>query len=233
MNKSILIVENDMKEREIWKTHLQKQGYSVLVAPLGTDLASTGHLNNVSLILLGIPAFNVNLDSITRWVGQWCHIPIIILGRSDDPTMVVNLLDAGADDFVSRPCRRDELLARVRAALRRQAQTGQANTHTVNIDGFTLDFNAKRAFIDNRDIKLTRTEFLLLAELARRAEHICTHDELLGKVWGGECWDANHYLHVYFGRIRKKLGAKYSALLETIAGMGYVLHAAPAEVYSH
>ncbi|MBX3081985.1 MAG: response regulator transcription factor [Anaerolineae bacterium] len=231
MNKSILIVENDLKEREIWKTHLQRQGYSVTTAPLGTDLVRTGVADDAALILLGIPAFNVNIDEITRWIGQWCHIPIIALGRTDDPSMVVQLLDAGADDFVTRPCRRDELLARVRAALRRQAQAGQTSAYVVNIDGFTLDFNAKRAFVDNRDIKLTRTEFSLLAELARRTGHICTHDELLGKVWGGECWDANHYLHVYFGRIRKKLGAKYSALLETIAGMGYVLHVSLADAF--
>src|SRR5688572_15170590 len=140
MNKSILIVENDLKEREIWKTHLQRQGYTATAAPLGSDLSRTGDADSAALILLGLPAFNINMDEITRWIGQWCHIPIIVLGRADDPAIVVQLLDAGADDFVSRPCRRDELLARVRAALRRQAQAGQNNTYIISIDGFTLDF---------------------------------------------------------------------------------------------
>ncbi|MDZ4766957.1 MAG: winged helix-turn-helix domain-containing protein [Chloroflexota bacterium] len=83
---------------------------------------------------------------------------------------------------------------------------------------------AWRAFVDNRDIHLTHKELSLLTELAAHIDALCTHQELLARVWGGEYWDANHYLHIYFGRIRKKMGAAYSELIETIPGIGYMLH---------
>jgi DNA-binding response OmpR family regulator len=228
--RKILLVENDDKNREILKSRLQHAGFCVrAISPMNG--ANMQGIEGYHLLILCLPSLKLNLEEALWWIGEWQHKSILILSDAHEPATVVRLLDAGADDFIPRSCRYDELLARVRACFRRGEKFNNPTmtNNRITINGFSLDLDAKRAFIEDRDIHLTRTEFMLLAELARQSGRICTHEELLGKVWGGEYWDANHYLHVYFGRIRKKLGSKYSALLETVAGMGYIFHSTPHE----
>lgn len=224
MSDGILIVDNDLKECEIWKAHLQRQGYDVTIQPFCTQRTCLGPATTPALIMLGISPLQTNFEAISHWINEWRHIPILVLGPTNHPELVACLLDAGADDFVVRSSRRDELLARVRAALRRNGSTRRSQSHVITAEGFVLDLTAKRTFVEGRDIHLTPTEFSLLAELAHRMGEVCTHGELLGKVWGSDYWHASHYLHVYLGRIRRKLGRKYSTLLETVPAMGYILH---------
>jgi DNA-binding response OmpR family regulator len=109
----------------------------------------------------------------------------------------------------------------------REAPTCPPAEAKIQIEGLTIDLKSRRAFVDNADMHLTRTEFALLATLARNGDAVLTHDELLARVWGEEYRGSSHYLHVYLGRIRKKMSDKYSPLLETVAGMGYLLHLSP------
>lgn len=132
-------------------------------------------------------------------------------------------LDAGADDYVTKPFGSEELLARVRAFLRRTYVSAKTDETKIQIGELCIDLSARRVFIGENDLHLTRTEYALLAELANRMDAIVTHNELLTQVWGPEYRGSNHYLHTYFGRLRKKLG-DYGALLETVPGMGYNLH---------
>lgn len=108
--------------------------------------------------------------------------------------------------------------------MRRVGSDSPSEGDKLTVEGLVIDPKSRRAFVDEADMHLTRTEFALLATLAHNADAILTHDELLAKVWGEEYRGSNHYLHVYLGRIRKKMSDKYSSLLETVAGMGYILH---------
>jgi len=157
---------------------------------------------------------------------QLSDIPIVVLSAREDEELKVHALDTGADDYVTKPFSPKELLARVRAVMRR-ARPAEADKSTeVRIKDFTIDLQSRRAFVGGADMHLTRTEFALLAELARNPEAVLTHENLLARVWGPEYRDSSHYLHVYLGRIRKKLGPELESLLETVPGVGYILHSA-------
>ena len=153
-------------------------------------------------------------------------MPIIVLSAREDEELKVRALDAGADDYVTKPFSHEELLARVRAVMRRARPAEVDKSSEVRIKDFTIDLQGRRAFVGGADMHLTRTEFALLAELARNPEAVLTHENLLARVWGPEYRDSSHYLHVYLGRIRKKLGPDLESLLETVPGVGYILHSA-------
>jgi two-component system KDP operon response regulator KdpE len=151
-------------------------------------------------------------------------VPIIVLSARSEEDLKVAALDAGADDYVTKPFGQEELLARVRAFLRRSYAASNIPDTKIQIGELRIDLEARRVFIGEEDLHLTRTEYAILAELAGRLDAIVTHDELIAQVWGPEYRGSNHYLHNYLGRLRKKLGV-YGGLLETIPGMGYNLHA--------
>jgi two-component system, OmpR family, KDP operon response regulator KdpE len=146
------------------------------------------------------------------------------LSAYDEEKLKVKALDIGADDYITKPFGHDELLARIRAVMRRSASTEvPTQENRIEIGGLQVDLKARRAFTDGNDMRLTRTEFALLAELARNLDAVLSHDELLARVWGNEYRGSNHYLHVYFGRIRKKMGDQWNVLLDTVPGLGYIL----------
>jgi two-component system KDP operon response regulator KdpE len=150
-------------------------------------------------------------------------VPIIVLSARLEEDLKVAALDAGADDYVTKPFGQEELLARVRAFLRRSYVSAKTSDTKVQIGELRIDLEARRVFIGENDLHLTRTEYAILADLANHLDAIVTHDELIVRIWGPEYRGSNHYLHNYLGRLRKKLG-EYSELLETVPGMGYNLH---------
>ncbi len=137
-------------------------------------------------------------------------------------------LDAGADDYVTKPFGQEELLARVRAFLRRSYTPTKPTETKIQIGDLRIDLEARRVFIGEQDLHFTRTEYALLAALAQHLDAVVTHDELIAQVWGQEYRGSTHYLHTYLGRLRKKLGV-YGELIETVPGMGYDLHSKKIE----
>jgi two-component system, OmpR family, KDP operon response regulator KdpE len=221
----VLVVDDDFKIRSLIKVNLEKRGYSVIEAADGDSAIAKMRQAMPDLVILDLIMPGVDGLEVCKWIRKRHDIPVIVLSAQSDEELKVQALDEGADDYVTKPFGYDELLARVRAVMRRAAENADNQEESkIKIQEFVIDLSAKRAFVNDSDIHLTRTEFALLSELGRNLDSILSHDELLARVWGPEYRGSNHYLHVYLGRVRKKMGDKHSLLLETVPGLGYVLH---------
>ncbi len=220
---NILIVEDDPNIRKLVRVNLIKRGYTVCEAEDSHQAIALFQSETVDLVLLDMVLPGLSGVDICIWIRARSDVPIIVLSAHSEEDLKVAALDAGADDYVTKPFGQEELLARVRAFLRRSYSTTDASTTKIQIDELQIDLEARRVFIGDADLHLTRTEYAILSELAQRADAIVTHNELITHVWGPEYRGSNHYLHNYLGRLRKKLGS-YSDLLETVPGMGYNLH---------
>ncbi len=217
-----LVVDDDPKIRELIRVNLEPRGFIVQEAPDGLRAMKMIDEDLPDLMLLDLVMPGVGGIDVCQWVRERSDLPIIVLSAHDEEHLKVSALDAGADDYISKPFGYDELLARVRAVMRRAAG-GQNTEPKIRIETLIIDLKTRRVTVEGRPAHLTRTEFALLAELAQNLDAVLTHKELLARVWGPEYFDASHYLHIYFGRIRSKIGPKYGPLLETVPGMGYSL----------
>jgi two-component system KDP operon response regulator KdpE len=220
---NILIVEDDPNIRKLVRVNLVKRGYTVSEAEDSHQAISLFQEIPIDLVLLDLVIPGLSGVDVCTWIRSRSDIPIIILSARLEEDLKVVALDAGADDYVTKPFGQEELLARVRAFLRRTYVSAKASGSKIQIGDLTIDLEARRVFISENDLHLTRTEYSILSELANKLDAIVTHDELLIRVWGPEYRGSNHYLHTYLGRLRKKLG-DYGDLLETVPGMGYNLH---------
>jgi two-component system KDP operon response regulator KdpE len=220
---NILIIEDDPSIRKLVKVNLMKRGYTVTEAEDSHKAIALFQEVPVDLVLLDLVIPGLSGVDVCKWIRSRSDIPIIILSARLEEDLKVAALDAGADDYVTKPFGQEELLARVRAFLRRSYVSAKTDDARIQIGDLKIDLEARRVFIGEEDLHLTRTEYAILAELTHRLDAIVTHDELLTEVWGPEYRGSSHYLHTYLGRLRKKLG-DYSELLETVPGMGYNMH---------
>jgi two-component system KDP operon response regulator KdpE len=219
----VLLVEDDANIRKLVRVNLVKRGYSVSEAANSREALALFQEMPVDLVLLDLVLPGLSGVDICTWIRARSDVPIIILSARMEEDLKVAALDAGADDYVTKPFGSEELLARVRAFLRRTYVSAKIDESKIQIGELTIDLEARRVMIGGNDLHLTRTEYSLLAEMAQHMDAIISHDELLIRVWGPEYRGSNHYLHTYLGRLRKKLG-DYGDLLETVPGMGYNMH---------
>ena len=220
---NILIVEDDPSVRKLVRVNLAKRGYTVSEAEDSHQAIALFQEVPVDLVLLDLVLPGLSGVDVCAWIRARSDVPIIILSARSEEDLKVAALDAGADDYVTKPFGPEELLARVRAFLRRTYVTAKKSETKIVIGELKIDLAERRVFIAEVDLHLTKTEYAILAELASHLDAIVTHDELITQVWGAEYRGSNHYLHTYLGRLRKKLG-EYGVLLETVTGMGYNLH---------
>jgi two-component system KDP operon response regulator KdpE len=220
---NILIVEDDPSIRKLVRVNLVKRGYTVSEAEDSHQAMALFQEVPVDLVLLDLVLPGLSGVDVCAWMRARSDVPIIVLSARLEEDLKVAALDAGADDYVTKPFGSEELLARVRAFLRRSYVSAKTSETKIVIGDLRIDLAERRVFIAEADLHLTKTEYALLAELARHLDAIVTHDELITLVWGAEYRGSNHYLHTYLGRLRKKLG-EYGELLETVPGMGYNLH---------
>lgn len=216
----ILIVEDDPSIRKLVKVNLLKRGYTVSEAEDSHQAMAIFLEKSVDFVLLDLVLPGLSGVDICAWIRARSDVPIIILSARQEEELKIAALDAGADDYVTKPFSPDELLARIRAFLRRTYVSAVKDENIIQIDSLVVDLDARRVIINENDVHLTGTEYSLLAELAQNMDAIVPHNELLSGVWGSEYRGSNHYLHTYIGRLRSKLG-EYSELLETVPGMGY------------
>src|SRR5512146_2001534 len=201
----ILVVEDDPNIRKLVRVNLLKRGYLVVEAEDSHQAIAQFQTQPVDLVLLDLVLPGLSGVDICAWIRARSEVPIIILSARSEEDLKVAALDAGADDYVTKPFGQEELLARVRAFLRRSYATPNLPDTKVQIGELRIDLEARRVFIGEKDLHLTRTEYAILADLAQHLDAIVTHDELIVQVWGPEYHGSNHYLHNYLGRLRKKL----------------------------
>ncbi|GLY54035.1 response regulator [Lentzea sp. NBRC 102530] len=219
----VLVVDDEPQIVRALRINLAARGYEVLTASDGTTalrLAADGK-PDVVVLDLGLP--DMNGTDVIAGLRGWTTMPIIVLSARTDSADKVDALDAGADDYVTKPFGMDELLARLRAAVRRSATTGPEDEPVVQTASFAVDLAAKRVLKDGAEVHLTPTEWGLLEVLARNAGKLVAQKQLLREVWGPAYDKETHYLRVYLAQLRRKLEpepARPRHLL-TEPGMGY------------
>jgi len=225
----LLVVASQLTLRKQLRDYLRKRGFQILEAEDSQQAADLSDAQEISLVLIDLDLPDRSGIELVGRIREDSDVPIIVLSALADEDLKVAALEVGADEYISKPFGNRELFASVRALLRRTyGHSFEEDDGKVQVGELLVDLEARRVFIGENELSLTRTEYELLAELADHLEEIVTHDELLSRVWGSEYRGANHYLHNYFSRLRKKLGES-SNLLENVPGMGYILHSRPVE----
>lgn len=220
----ILVVDDDSVLQRTLRINLRARGHEVLLAATGEQALAAFAANQPELIVLDLGLPDLDGIEVLRRVRALSSVPVIVLSARQQADDKVEALDEGADDYVSKPFNVDELMARVRAALRRGATEADA-PDTIDVDGLVLDFAAHLASRDGRPIHLTPTEWRILAELARHPGRVVSHEGLLRSVWGPGYGREHHYLRVYANQIRRKIEADPSHPRHLInePGLGYRL----------
>jgi two-component system, OmpR family, KDP operon response regulator KdpE len=200
----ILVVDDEPQITRVLLRSLTSKGYDVRIAGDGDFALQTFHDWPASLVITDLAMPNMNGLELCRRLRETSNVPIIVLSVRGEEKTKVEALDAGADDYVTKPFGMDELLARIRATLRRQpAKDSLAKVFEVG--EFRIDLDAHVVTRGGEELRLTPKEFDLLAHLVRNAGKVLTHRSLLAAVWGGDYTEQHEYLRVFIGQLRKKI----------------------------
>jgi two-component system KDP operon response regulator KdpE len=227
----ILIVDDEPQLRRVMSTTLVANGYTVEQARTGEEALDKLREQKPDLVLLDLNMPGMGGLETCRELRRSCDIAIIILSVRNTEKDKVQALDAGADDYVSKPFSTPELLARIRAALRRLPVSPDSGSQIIALGKVTVNFIQRRVTSDDREIRLTPKEFDLLQYLANNPDQPVPHRRLLQAVWGPDYGDEVEYLRVFINQLRKKIEAdpSHPVYILTEPWVGYRLHvAAPA-----
>ena len=217
----VLVVDDEPQIVRGLRTNLRARGYDVVTAPDGEEAlaAAARERPDVAIVDLGLPGID-GVDVI-EGIRAWSRMPILVLSARDQEPDKVRALDAGADDYVTKPFGMDELLARLRAAERRLQPMDEAPE--VITDAFTVDLGAARVRTADGEVRLTPTEWHVVEILVRNPGRLVTQRQLLQEVWGPHYHDETNYLRVYMAQIRRKLEPDPARprYFVTEPGMGY------------
>jgi two-component system, OmpR family, KDP operon response regulator KdpE len=219
----ILVVDDEQAIRRFLKISLEAEGYLYLEAATGKDglVAAATHRPELIILDLGLP--DIDGSVVLRRLREWSSVPVIVLTVRDSELNKVALLDAGADDYLTKPFGVPELLARVRVALRHKQSPVEQSV--LRIADLQIDFLARVVTRRGEVIHLTATEYELLRILAHNAGKVVTQKQLLTEIWGPQAVEQSQYLRVYVAQLRKKLGRDPdgAGLIFTEPGVGYRL----------
>jgi two-component system KDP operon response regulator KdpE len=226
MSKSgarILVVDDEIEIMRALQRSLTAHGFEVFTAASGEDaLEAIAHYRpDLMLLDLGLPGMS-GLE-VCKQVRMQSNLPIIVLSVKDTERDKVLALDLGADDYVSKPFSMNEVLARVRVALRHAAQIQSGTEPIFTVGPLRVDFAQRQVQVNGQEIKLTPTEYDLLKVLINNSGKIMTRQMLLSQVWGTGYGSEAHYLHVYIGQLRRKIepDPAHPRFILTISGVGY------------
>ncbi len=222
----LLIVEDDTQMRKFLRASLSSHSYRLVEATNGNEGLNQAAAYNPDLILLDLGLPDIDGLEVTKRLREWASAPIIVIsarGQEDDK---INALDAGADDYLTKPFGTGELLARIRVALRHAARTSQERTEPVlTVGDLSVDLDKRTVHVAGREVHLTPIEYKLLVTLLKNSGKVLTHRQLLKEVWGPGYANNTQYLRVYMVQLRHKLEADATRprYLVTEPGVGYRL----------
>ncbi len=223
---TLVVIEDDPQIRRFLRTGLSAEPFRIFEAETGRAGLVEAATRKPDLVILDLGLPDLDGVDVVAELREWYSRPIIILSARSNEQEKIKALDAGADDYLTKPFGIGELLARIRAALRRAARAdGVAAESTFEFDAIRVDLAARRVQREGKDVHLTPNEYRLLAVLIRYAGKVCTHRQLLAEVWGPSHVEHGHYLRIYMAQLRHKLESDPTnpRFLRTEAGVGYRL----------
>jgi two-component system KDP operon response regulator KdpE len=221
-----LVIEDEAQMRRFLRASLPPHGYVLVEAPTGREGIANAGASNPDIILLDLGLPDMDGIDVTKQLREFTRTPIIVLSAREQDQHKVAVLDAGADDYLTKPFSVSELLARIRVARRHsENRNGDDGSSVFSVGTLRLDLGKRQVFVNEREVHLTPIEYKLLSALARNAGRVVTHQQLLREVWGTRYGTQTQYLHVYMGQLRSKLEAEPTRprLLITEPGVGYRL----------
>jgi two-component system KDP operon response regulator KdpE len=201
----ILVVDDETQITRVLRTSLSAQGYDIRVANDGEMALEIMKDWSPTLIITDLAMPNMNGVQLCRRVRATSEIPIIVLSVRGEERQKIEALDAGADDYITKPFSMNELLARVRANLRRSPKPEAAVQELIEIGDFSIDLATRAVLVNGNEVRLTPKEFELLLYLAQHPHRVIPHRSLLAAIWGGNSTEQPEYLRVFIGQLRKKI----------------------------
>jgi len=222
-NATALVIDDEPQIRKLLRVLLEQENYRALESENGRQGISDVALRRPDVVLLDLGLPDMDGLVVLERLRQWSQVPVLVLSVRDGAEDKVAALDAGADDYVTKPFEATELLARLRA-IQRRASTGAADAH-FEAGHLTIDFDSHIVKVQGHEVKLTATEYALLKLLALNAGKVVTQKQLLREVWGPNAEQQAQYLRVYMMHLRKKIEIAEAPdrLLRTESGIGYRL----------
>lgn len=218
----VLIIDDEPQIRKFLRISLGAQGYEVIEAENGKSGIEKCALETPHLVILDLGLPDLDGQEVLAKIREWSEVPIIVLSVRANEEEKVTALDRGANDYVTKPFGIAELIARVRVILRSRKSEDLTSSEIVSGD-LKIDLAAHRVFKADNELKLTKKEFALLTLLARNAGRIVTHQQILREIWGPAQESETHYLRIYIGHLRQKLGDDplNPTYIENEPGVGY------------
>ncbi len=219
----VLIVDDEPQIRKLLKVSLGAHGYDIHEAVSGKEALTQAASVKPDLVILDLGLPDIDGKEVVNRLREWSDVPILILTARDQEKEKIDALDAGADDYITKPFSIGELLARIRVSVRRAAHTG--DEPVIQCGDLSIDLAQRRVTIEAQEIKLTPTEYDIIKILAQNAGKVLTHRQLLKSVWGDTYSEDTHYIRVYIGQIRRKIEANPTQpkYIITESGVGYRL----------
>jgi two-component system KDP operon response regulator KdpE len=219
----VLIIDDELQIRRFLRISLEANGYTVIETATGQEGINQVALRRPELVILDMGLPDMDGLDVLRRLREWTAVPVIVLSVRDSDRVKVTALDAGADDYLTKPFSLEELMARLRVIQRRQGVAQDSPMFTAG--RLQVDLNRRQVTVAGEPVKLTPTEYALLRYLVHNAGKVVTHRQILREVWGPEYVDETHYLRVYFAQLRQKIEADPSIprLIITEPGVGYRL----------
>jgi two-component system KDP operon response regulator KdpE len=222
----VLVVEDERTMVRLLRAALTSHGYRVVEATSGEEALRQAATRAPDVVVLDLGLPDMDGLEVTRRLREWSGVPIVVVSARGQESDKIKALDAGADDYVTKPFSVGELLARMRVALRHGARAAQdAGETTLGVGGLRIDRLRRQVFLDDVEVRLTPIEYRLLSTLAQYVGRVLTHEQLLRQVWGPGYTQQRHYLRVYMAQLRHKLERDPSRprYLLTEPGVGYRL----------
>jgi two-component system KDP operon response regulator KdpE len=222
----ILLVEDEPQMRRFLRITLQTQGYRLVEAATAREGLMQATTRNPDVVLLDLGLPDLDGLEVTKRLREWTQTPIIVISAREQEQDKIKALDAGADDYLTKPFNAGELMARIRVALRHVALHGTAQQEPVfTLYNLRVDLAQRQVFVDDKEVHLTPIEYKLLTVLIRHAGKVITHNQLLKEVWGPAHVNEVQYLRVYMTQLRHKLEADPARprFLMNEPGIGYRL----------